>query len=105
MFKSFPEVVKMLEEDYDAVRYAVLHKKVVEPMQVGKARLFTADEILVLKKHLDNRGKIEFKGKRMTLQEWADSCGITIGTMRARLDSRGWTKERAFTQKKGRKKS
>ena len=47
---TLPEVVRMLGQDYDRVRYAVVCSRVVDPArQFGKARLFTAEQVEVLR--------------------------------------------------------
>jgi hypothetical protein len=40
---------------------------------------------------------LEFGGKRLSMQDWADSTGIPYKALSSRL-SRGWTVERALTQ-------
>lgn len=61
---DFPTTVKLLGPvragktdadtkrlSYHAVRYAVMYQRVVEPRQVGKALLFTPEQVEVLRKH------------------------------------------------------
>ena len=49
---TLPEVVRMLEQDYDRVRYAVVCSRVVDPArQFGKARLFTVEQVEVLRNY------------------------------------------------------
>lgn len=43
-----------------------------------------------------NNHMITFRGKRATLQQWADSVGIKANTLLYRL-KRGWSVERALT--------
>jgi hypothetical protein len=44
----------------------------------------------------DNR-HLTYRGKTQTLREWSDECGISVGTLWARLKS-GWPIEEALTQ-------
>jgi hypothetical protein len=49
--KSMPQVVEELGWTYGKVLYAVRYKRVVEPMIVGRCRLFTQAQIQTLKTH------------------------------------------------------
>jgi hypothetical protein len=49
-YYTLPEVVRMLGQDYDRVRYAVVCNRIVEPArQYGKARLFTETQVATLR--------------------------------------------------------
>jgi hypothetical protein len=55
-YYTMPEVVRMLGQDYDRLRYAVVCSRVVEPArQFGKARLFTAEQVEVLRTYFNRR--------------------------------------------------
>lgn len=41
---------------------------------------------------------IEFRGKRLTMQQWADKTGISVATLRSRIVTNNWPIEEALTQ-------
>jgi hypothetical protein len=48
---DFPQVVRTLGESYDRVRYAALTKGLAIPLRIGKAKLFTREQVEVLREH------------------------------------------------------
>ncbi len=40
---------------------------------------------------------IEYAGETLTLVEWAERSGLSVGTLKARIDYRGWSMERALS--------
>jgi len=42
--------------------------------------------------------KIAFCGKTMTMTKWANEMGISVKTLRYRIDTLGWPIEKAFNQ-------
>lgn len=65
---DFPQAIRMIGESSDMhatdkqwadmVRYAVIGKHVVEPMQIGKARLFNARQIETIKRYFAERQRV-----------------------------------------------
>ena len=44
------------QTDPERVRYAVQWQRIVDPLVIGKARLFTVEQIEVLKRHFAAKG-------------------------------------------------
>ena len=56
-YYDFPTAAKMTgQTDPERVRYAVQWQRIVDPLVIGKARLFTVEQIEVLKRHFAAKG-------------------------------------------------
>ena len=56
-YYDFPTAAKMTgQTDPERVRYAVCWQRIVEPLVIGKARLFTLEQIDVLTRHFAQKG-------------------------------------------------
>jgi hypothetical protein len=53
-FYSLPEVCTALGEPYHRVWYAVINR-IVEPMKSGRSRIFTRDDLMILRRHFAER--------------------------------------------------
>jgi len=48
---DFPQVVNSLGQSYNRVRYAALTKGLAPPIRIGRSKLFTPDQVEVLRQY------------------------------------------------------